>query len=451
MAHDVFFSHSSLDREAAFALCESLEKVGIRCWIAPRDSPAGSDWQGEIIEAIASTKLMLVLFSQNGNASANVSKEVTAAADSRAPIIPVRLDDTTASATLRYHLSGVHWLDAFPPPLSRHLDRVVSVIQGRVARLGVGTATGESAAQQQPAVKPVAAALTVATAAMKTAPPPAPPAPTIETVIEPIASAVDASVVEQTDPPAAKATFAGSPVLDVQAEMPAAAPVIPTAPQPPITPAAPLPQSLDVVSPPPSPKLPPLGPTTSAAAPSSRAPNTLLGTVQAPTTPNFLILGGIALGLVVLIAIGMMVLGTMNRQASTGGANVAANSATTEPAGVAPADTEDTGNVGPDPAAAPVAAGPPQASAGQTGLDCARAQTWAETTICGDGAIGARFSVIAALTQSTAAHATDPELFQESQQAFAQSAEACEQDADPPGCLRRVFEDRRQILESWNQ
>ncbi|MDR0948902.1 MAG: toll/interleukin-1 receptor domain-containing protein, partial [Lachnospiraceae bacterium] len=44
MAYDVFISHSSVDKSIANAICHTLEANGMRCWIAPRDIPAGTNY-----------------------------------------------------------------------------------------------------------------------------------------------------------------------------------------------------------------------------------------------------------------------------------------------------------------------------------------------------------------------------------------------------------------------
>jgi hypothetical protein len=36
MAHDVFISYSTKDKPIADAVCGTLERNGVRCWIAPR-------------------------------------------------------------------------------------------------------------------------------------------------------------------------------------------------------------------------------------------------------------------------------------------------------------------------------------------------------------------------------------------------------------------------------
>ena len=48
---DVFISHSSIDKELADKVCETLEARSLKCWIAPRDIMPGSEW------AVAKTAL----------------------------------------------------------------------------------------------------------------------------------------------------------------------------------------------------------------------------------------------------------------------------------------------------------------------------------------------------------------------------------------------------------
>ena len=57
MTHDVFISYSSIDKAAADAACAVFEGEGIRCWIAPRDIPAGAEWAESIINAIEGARV----------------------------------------------------------------------------------------------------------------------------------------------------------------------------------------------------------------------------------------------------------------------------------------------------------------------------------------------------------------------------------------------------------
>ena len=100
MAHDVFLSYSYQDKAAADAVCHSLEAKGVRCWIAPRDVIPGEDWQQSILDAIASTRAVILLFTAHTNQSDNVKKEVSAAFDANAMVIPFRIEDVSPQGSL---------------------------------------------------------------------------------------------------------------------------------------------------------------------------------------------------------------------------------------------------------------------------------------------------------------------------------------------------------------
>lgn len=129
MAHDVFLSYSYQDKASADAVCHSLESKGIRCWIAPRDVIPGENWQQSILDAIAEARAVILLFTGHTNQSENVKKEVSAAFDANAMVIPFRIEDVTPQGSLKYVLIGVHWLDAYLPPLEEHVSHLAKIIQ----------------------------------------------------------------------------------------------------------------------------------------------------------------------------------------------------------------------------------------------------------------------------------------------------------------------------------
>ena len=124
MAHDVFISHSSGDKQVADSVCAVLENAGIRCWVAPRDVQPGRPFAGEITRAIQQSKVFVLIFSAHSNNSEQVLREVQLAADSRLHIVQFRIEDTRINDDLRYYLSTPHWLDALTPPLEMHLARL---------------------------------------------------------------------------------------------------------------------------------------------------------------------------------------------------------------------------------------------------------------------------------------------------------------------------------------
>ena len=124
MARHIFVSYSQPDRDTAFALVQRLEARGISVWIAPRDVSPAADWAAEIIDAISSARLMILVFSGNSNDSDQVRREVERAVHKQLPILPFRIEDVLPSRSLEYFLSAQHWMDAFPPPCEPHIDRL---------------------------------------------------------------------------------------------------------------------------------------------------------------------------------------------------------------------------------------------------------------------------------------------------------------------------------------
>jgi hypothetical protein len=134
MQRDVFVSYAQTDRECAFAIVAQLEGSGLSVWVAPRDVQPSADWAAEIIDAIASTRLMVLVFSAASNGSAQVRREVERAVHRQRPILPFRVEDVLPTKGMEYFLSSQHWLDAFPPPLTPHYKRlceqVTSLLDG---------------------------------------------------------------------------------------------------------------------------------------------------------------------------------------------------------------------------------------------------------------------------------------------------------------------------------
>jgi hypothetical protein len=133
MAHDVFISYSANDKPIANAMCSTLESNGLRCWIAPRDILPGMDWGGSIIDAIATSRVMVLVLSSNSNSSSQVRREVERAVNKDVIVIPFRIEDVSLSKSLEYQLSSTHWMDAVTPPLEDHLETLAEKIKQLLA------------------------------------------------------------------------------------------------------------------------------------------------------------------------------------------------------------------------------------------------------------------------------------------------------------------------------
>jgi hypothetical protein len=136
----VFVSHSSLDAAAAQSIVHALESAGMQCWIAPRDIPAGSDYNAAIMAGINACRVMVLVYSRHAIGSDPVHRELERAVARRNVVVPVRLENVPPSPALEFMISTRQWVDAYPPPLEQHLKNVVTAITRATAPASEGTA-----------------------------------------------------------------------------------------------------------------------------------------------------------------------------------------------------------------------------------------------------------------------------------------------------------------------
>jgi TolB-like protein len=129
IAHDIFISYSSADKDTADKVCSILEENGISCWMAPRNITPGASFAEAIIDGIKSSKVFVLIYSSNSNNSTQVIREVDRAVHNGLSVINLRLEDVPLSKQLEYYISSVHWLDAFTPPLEQHILKLCNVVQ----------------------------------------------------------------------------------------------------------------------------------------------------------------------------------------------------------------------------------------------------------------------------------------------------------------------------------
>jgi hypothetical protein len=141
MAVDAFISYSSKDKITADMACAALESAGVRCWIAPRDIRAGTEYAEGIIAAIDTCHVMVLIFSSNANASPQIHREIERAVSKGLTIIPFRIEDIAPTKAMVYYLGAIHWLDALTPPLAKHLAHLVEQVKANLQVDAAGGAT----------------------------------------------------------------------------------------------------------------------------------------------------------------------------------------------------------------------------------------------------------------------------------------------------------------------
>src|SRR5471032_2341327 len=98
----VFISYASQDAAAANFIVESLERHGLKCWLAPRDVKPGAQYADAIVGAINEAKSVVLLLSQSAVTSSHVGREVERAASKHKQIISFRIDAAQLSRALEY-------------------------------------------------------------------------------------------------------------------------------------------------------------------------------------------------------------------------------------------------------------------------------------------------------------------------------------------------------------
>ena len=133
--HEVFISYSNPEKSVAYDLCSYLETNGIRCWIAPRDVTPGTSFPASIIDAIDTSKAMVLIFSKSSNNSPHVVRELTRAVTKNVVILPFRIEDTPLSKNMEYLINLPHWMDALPPPPQQHFSALAETLRAHLSRL----------------------------------------------------------------------------------------------------------------------------------------------------------------------------------------------------------------------------------------------------------------------------------------------------------------------------
>jgi hypothetical protein len=162
VAHDVFISYSAKDKATADAVCATLESEGIRSWIAPRDVVPGMEWGECIIEAIEQTRVMVLVFTADADASPQIRREVERAVNHGVAILPLRIENVMPGRALEYFIGNVHWLDALTPPLEAHLKNLAGTVRmllDRMSARGTHVAVAAAGGAPQAAKPPEAAAV----------------------------------------------------------------------------------------------------------------------------------------------------------------------------------------------------------------------------------------------------------------------------------------------------
>lgn len=132
-ATDVFISYASPDSAIAMAVCATLEREGLICWIAPRNVVPGEFYADAIVRAIDGATVIVLVLSTNAAGSPHVLREVERASSKRHPVVSLRIDLAPLPAALEYFLNTSHWLDARATGLEQAMPKLVEAVRHLLA------------------------------------------------------------------------------------------------------------------------------------------------------------------------------------------------------------------------------------------------------------------------------------------------------------------------------
>lgn len=127
----LFVSHASADAAFAVRLCGLLEARGVRCWMAPRDIPAGGEYRAEIMNGIEACSGMVVLLSRAAAESPFVGSEIERAFPRHKRLYPVFLEAVKLPPALEFTLATFQHVRAWQMSPDEVADAIASAVRGQ--------------------------------------------------------------------------------------------------------------------------------------------------------------------------------------------------------------------------------------------------------------------------------------------------------------------------------
>ncbi len=151
---EVFISYSRDDAARVLEVAARLRAAGVSVWIDQAGIDAASRWSEQIVHALESAKVLLLMVTETAVHSHNVAKEVVLVSERKGHILPVHLEPTVIPPSLRYQLAGIQHVEYF-----KDSDAGFKAIVRSLERIGV-TLAPPLAAKTSPAPLESAAAAT---------------------------------------------------------------------------------------------------------------------------------------------------------------------------------------------------------------------------------------------------------------------------------------------------
>ena len=150
-AAEVFVSYSRNDKDRVLELTGKLRTAGVSLWLDTSGIDAATLWGEQIVNALESAKVLLLMLTESAVRSDNVAKEVMLVSERRGHILPVHLEPLQIPPSLKYQLAGIQHVEYFD---AAHSDEGLKAILRSLERIGVTLAPRPEAKPTAPAVRP---------------------------------------------------------------------------------------------------------------------------------------------------------------------------------------------------------------------------------------------------------------------------------------------------------
>jgi len=108
---EVFVSYSRDDAPRVLEVTEQLRAAGVSVWIDQSGIDAAAQWSEQIVDALESAKVLLLMVTEAAVHSHNVAKEVVLVSERKGHILPVHLEPTVIPSSLKYQLAGIQHVE----------------------------------------------------------------------------------------------------------------------------------------------------------------------------------------------------------------------------------------------------------------------------------------------------------------------------------------------------
>jgi TIR domain len=126
---EVFVSYASHDRERVMTVASNLRSHEVSLWLDQHRIVGGASWAREIVQAIRSCKVLLLMCSDAAMRSRAVAQEIQLAWKYQLGYLPLLLERTSFPEQVEFFLEGCQWIEVLDRPIEQWLADVLGALQ----------------------------------------------------------------------------------------------------------------------------------------------------------------------------------------------------------------------------------------------------------------------------------------------------------------------------------